>query len=165
VGQTIELQISSLSSLGEGVARLDDENEFDGLVVLVPFVIPGERVLARVYRVTSSFASADLVSVVTPSSVRIEPRCELFGRCGGCQYQHMPLRTQRECKRQHVIDALERIGGYTDRPADAQHPLLCTELETLVRTTAGADLEYGYRSKVCAHSRAQRVHPRIRART
>lgn len=148
VGQTLELTVSSLTSLGEGVARLEE-----GFVVLVPFVIPGERVRARVFRVTTSYANADLVEVLTPSADRVEPRCSLFGTCGGCQYQHIPLRVQREWKRQHVIDALSRIGGYIESPLDAKHPLLCVELETTVRPTIGAseELAYGYRSKITPH--------------
>lgn len=150
-GQVVELTISSLTSLGAGVARLDE-----GYVVLVPFVIPGERVLARVFRVGPSFANADLVEVLTPSAERVQARCALFGRCGGCQYQHMPLRMQREWKRQHVVDALGRIGGFTESPREAKHPLLCAELETLVRPTAGAPEAYGYRSKITPHHEGAR---------
>lgn len=29
------------------------------------------------------------VSVVEASPERVEPQCSLFGRCGGCQYQHV----------------------------------------------------------------------------
>lgn len=148
VGQTLELTVSTLTSLGDGVARLEE-----GYVVLVPFVLPGERVLARVFRAAPSFANADLVEVLAPSAERIEPRCALFGRCGGCQYQHIPLRVQREWKRQHVLDALSRIGGYVESPLDAKHPLLCVELETTVRPTIGApeEFSYGYRSKITPH--------------
>ncbi|KAJ1639420.1 S-adenosyl-L-methionine-dependent methyltransferase [Pavlovales sp. CCMP2436] len=147
VGQTVELQVSSLTSMGEGVARLPD-----GLVVIVPFVIPGERVLARIYRV-SSYANADLLEVVTPAAERIAPVCAFYGVCGGCQYQHIPLSVQREWKRQHVVDALGRIGGFTDDPLAAAEPLLCAALEALVRPTLGAPeaLAYGYRSKITPH--------------
>jgi 23S rRNA (uracil1939-C5)-methyltransferase/tRNA (uracil-5-)-methyltransferase len=52
-----------------------------------------------------------------------------------------------------VIDALSRIGGFTDEPCEAAHPLLCAELDSLVRATAGADeaFAYGYRSKITPH--------------
>lgn len=47
--------------------------------------------------VTSSVVSISLgfalhgekVSVVEASPERVEPECSLFGRCGGCQYQHV----------------------------------------------------------------------------
>ena len=40
----LEFTIDSLTNLGMGVGRVD------GWVVMVPFVIPGERVKARIFR-------------------------------------------------------------------------------------------------------------------
>jgi 23S rRNA (uracil1939-C5)-methyltransferase len=50
--------------------------------------------------------------VVSPD--RVEPICPLFGRCGGCQIMHLKYEKQLEAKQQRVIDALERIGGFSD---------------------------------------------------
>jgi 23S rRNA (uracil1939-C5)-methyltransferase/tRNA (uracil-5-)-methyltransferase len=51
------------------------------------------------------------VAVLTPSTERVQPRCPLFGTCGGCQYQHYSYPAQLEWKRRHVAELLERIGG------------------------------------------------------
>ena len=42
--EEVDLHIESLTNLGMGVGRVD------GWVVMVPFVIPGEQVRARIYR-------------------------------------------------------------------------------------------------------------------
>ena len=103
--QEIELTIDTLTNLGHGLGRLD------GWVVMVPFTIPGERVSARVYRNHKNYSQADLVQVLQPSSQRIEPRCPLFGECGGCQYQHMQYSAQAEWKRKQVTELLQNLSG------------------------------------------------------
>ena len=39
---------------------------------------------------------AELLEVLDPSSERIEPKCEAYGRCGGCVLQHVSSERQRD---------------------------------------------------------------------
>lgn len=50
---------------------------------------------------------APLLRVVEPSVDRVEPRCSVFGRCGGCALQHASDRLQRATK----VDEVERLLG------------------------------------------------------
>ena len=106
-GDEIELLIEGTALEGKSVARVD------GLVVFVRGAAPGDRVVARVTAVRKTFAEAETARVVEPSSVRAVPRCRFFGTCGGCTWQHVEYAAQLEFKRRHVIDALERIGGFS----------------------------------------------------
>ena len=69
----LELTVDSLTNLGAGVCR-----DAEGWVVMVPFVIPGERVRARVYRNHTNYSEADLIEVLEASPDRVTPGCELF---------------------------------------------------------------------------------------
>ena len=80
--QIVELEIDDITNLGAGVGRID------GWVVMVPYALAGERVKASVYKNHKNFSEADLVEAVKPSPDRVEAKCKLFGKCGGCQYQH-----------------------------------------------------------------------------
>jgi len=52
---------------------------------------------------------AELVAVrESPSAHRVEPRCALFGRCSGCQLQHLAYPQQLAWKQQSVEAALRR---------------------------------------------------------
>jgi 23S rRNA (uracil1939-C5)-methyltransferase/tRNA (uracil-5-)-methyltransferase len=104
-------------------------------VVMVPFALPGERIRARVFRNHKNYSEADLVEVLTPSPHRIAPRCPLFGRCGGCQYQHLTYAGQLDWKRRQVEELLQHMAGVTFPVA----PVI------------GSPLEYGYRSKITPH--------------
>ena len=105
--EEIELGIDALTNLGAGVGRID------GWVVFVPFTLPGERVLARVFRNDKNCSHADLVEVLEASPERVTPRCPLFGECGGCQYQHLDYASQLAWKARQVGELMEHMAGIT----------------------------------------------------
>jgi 23S rRNA (uracil1939-C5)-methyltransferase len=96
--------IQTLSFGGEGILRSD------GLVVFVPFTAPQDEAIVEIVSKKKNFAHGKLVQLLKKSQSRIEPRCEHFGACGGCQLQHLNYSAQLEAKRQFIIDALQRIG-------------------------------------------------------
>ncbi len=112
----LTLVIDSLSNLGIGVARIqlpESEAEQGQWVIFVPFCLPGETVRARIYRNDSNCSHADLLEILEPSPDRVEPKCPLFGSCGGCQYQHLSYQKQLHWKRQQVSELAQRLAGLT----------------------------------------------------
>lgn len=144
--QEIELEIATLTNLGLGLGRvaLPGESGLEpglpgpgggGWVVMVPFTLPGERVRVRVYRNHKNFSEADLVAVLTPSADRVTPACPLFGRCGGCQYQHLTYAGQLAWKQRQVAELLRHMA----------------EIEFSVAPVIPSPREFGYRSKITPH--------------
>lgn len=127
--QELEVRIENLTNEGSGVARVD------GWVVFVPFALPGELVRCRIYRNHKNYSNADLVEVLEASADRVSPRCELFGQCGGCQYQHLAYDRQLEWKRRQVEELLLHM-------ARLEHP---------VQPVISSPQQYGYRSKITPH--------------
>lgn len=84
----------------------------DGEVVFVPYSLPGERVRVRIERAKRDYATAQIIGMVRPSAERVEPRCQYFGDCGGCQWQHANYPMQLTMKQQIVVDQLRRLGGF-----------------------------------------------------
>jgi 23S rRNA (uracil1939-C5)-methyltransferase len=105
-GEELDLRIESAGSEGKSIARVE------GMVVFVSGAIPGDTVRARIARVKKTFAEAEILHVSAPSALRTVPRCRYFGTCGGCRWQQVEYAAQLEFKQQHVVDALERIGGF-----------------------------------------------------
>ena len=60
--------------------------------------------------VKKTYATGKLIDIVTLASNRIEPTCNLYGVCGGCQLQHITYEGQLSLKTQKVKDVIERIG-------------------------------------------------------
>lgn len=111
---------------GEGIARID------GYTVFVPYTVCGDTAEILVVKENKNFGYGKLLKLVKASEKRSEPRCPLFGRCGGCDLQHFSLSAQSDFKRKKVKDAVARIGGFPD--AD-------------VKPAVSGGIEYEYRNK------------------
>jgi 23S rRNA (uracil1939-C5)-methyltransferase len=107
-GEELLLEIQSAAFEGKAIAR------HEGLVVFIENAVPGDLVLAKLYKVKKSYAEAKIVHIERPSSLRVQPRCAYSGVCGGCKWQNVDYQAQLNFKQQQVIDAFERIGGFSD---------------------------------------------------
>lgn len=127
--QELEVRIDSLTNQGTGVARVND------WVVFVPFALPGEKVRISVYRNHKNYSEADLVEVLEPAAHRVAPICPLFGKCGGCQYQHLSYEEQLQWKQRQVAELL----------------LHMAKIEFAVEPVVPSPKTLGYRSKITPH--------------
>lgn len=125
---TLVLRAESLVFGGAALARAPD-----GRVVFVSFAVPGELVEAAVEKEYPDYLEAVVTRVLEPSPDRVEPRCPLFGECGGCQLQHMAYPAQLRAKEAVVREQLRRIGGLDD---------------SVVRPMVGARDPWGYRNHI-----------------
>ncbi len=108
MNQTIELNIESLAYGGEGIAR------HEGKVYFVWGALPGETVCVRVIQNKKNFSRAETVEILKKSPDRVDPPCRYFGRCGGCQLQHLKYEEQLVWKRKWLEELLTRVGGFKE---------------------------------------------------
>ena len=103
-----ELTLGEMTALGDAAA------EFKGGIINVAGGIPGERVIARIYRYRrrrKRLVSAIVERVLVPSPHRVVPKCGYCGPCSGCQWQHIAYPAQLDFKRQAVIRSLREYGS------------------------------------------------------
>lgn len=81
-----------------------------GRTVLAPRVLPGERAEVEEVRTQKGVVHARPLRILQPSRERVEPLCPYFGRCGGCQYQHLTLASQLATKPEILRETLRRLG-------------------------------------------------------
>ena len=110
IGQVLTAEIRAVAFGGDGLARVD------GFVVFVPFTLEGDIVEVEIREVKKKFLRGRLRKILAPSVHRTEVPCPYFGKCGGCQYQHIDYKKQLEIKTQQVVDAFERVGGLKSPP-------------------------------------------------
>ena len=101
----IELTVEGIASDGSGVARAD------GIAVFIPFAIPGDTVETRIVKVAKNCLYGIVERMVSPSSDRVSPDCEVFGKCGGCVYRNADYSAELRYKREKIVAAMKRIGG------------------------------------------------------
>jgi 23S rRNA (uracil1939-C5)-methyltransferase len=100
----LELQIETLTLGGRGLGR------HAGKAVFVPGTAPGDRVRCRIVRSRSQYAEAELVELLVAAPERCTPPCPVFGRCGGCQWQHLPYPLQAPWNERLFGEQLLRAG-------------------------------------------------------
>lgn len=117
VPKTVDVWIESLAFGGGGVGRGPD-----GRVVFIPGTVPGDHVAAALVAERKSFARAHLVKLLKASPSRVAPLCPLFrdADCGGCQWQHVAIETQRASKQAILRRALRHV---TAEVADLSAPV------------------------------------------
>lgn len=95
------LYILRLSHEGRGVAR-----NAQGKTVFVEGALPGEWVTTRVYKTLSRYDEAVIDQLLKASPQRQNPPCVHYGRCGGCQLQHLQHSAQLDFKQKLVAEHL-----------------------------------------------------------
>jgi len=113
--EPLQLEITSLSHDGRGIA------EVDGKKVFVSGALPGEKVMARLTASLRRYDEADTLDVLTRAGDRVEPPCPHFGTCGGCAMQHLDPAAQILAKQETLLQNLGRIGRVT--PESILEPL------------------------------------------
>jgi 23S rRNA (uracil1939-C5)-methyltransferase len=111
----------------------------EGRVVLVRGAIPGERVRARIDRVSRDVMHGAVVDVIEPHTDRREPVVD--PACGGNTFAHISYPRQLGLKAEIVTDAFARIARVT-LPA---------------RIPVAPSPERGYRMRARFHVRGRRV--------
>ncbi|MFH1051993.1 MAG: 23S rRNA (uracil(1939)-C(5))-methyltransferase RlmD [bacterium] len=101
--ELIELDVEAIGSQGISIARKE------GLVYFVKGAVPGDKVIAQVRRKRKNHVECVLSDLLNPSPLRAEPKCDYFGVCGGCSWQHFNYSEQLKWKKQQVEDAFTRI--------------------------------------------------------
>lgn len=123
----MQVEITDAGAEGMALAKVD------GLVVFVPFVVPGDVVDIQLYKKKKNYAEGRAVKFYKHSSARVEPACQHFGICGGCKWQMMSYEMQLHAKQKQVRDNLERLGGVD-----------CA----MMRPICGSENVYYYRNKL-----------------
>ncbi|WP_102028779.1 23S rRNA (uracil(1939)-C(5))-methyltransferase RlmD [Salirhabdus sp. Marseille-P4669] len=125
--EMVELTFEDVTHEGDAVGKVN------GYPLFVPYGLPGEKAIVKVLKVKKNFGYGKLMKVLEQSPARIEPPCDVFYQCGGCQLQHMSYEMQLEVKQKQVKDALRKLGHIEGIPI---HP------------TIGMEDPWRYRNKV-----------------
>ncbi|HPB18000.1 MAG TPA: TRAM domain-containing protein, partial [Clostridia bacterium] len=103
MNQEIKLDIIDISYEGKGIARKDN------LVYFVDNALDGETVIAKIYENKPKYAKAKTIKILKQSINRTEPKCKVYGKCGGCSLRHMSYERQLQLKKDTVITNLRRM--------------------------------------------------------
>ncbi len=122
------IQVRAIADRGKAIGK-----DAEGKVYFVDGAVPGDEVSMLVLKKKKSFFVGKVQEITKHSEDRVEPKCQHFGVCGGCKWQHYDYQKQLEQKSQIVKDAMRRIGKID---------------ESVVKPIIGAEENYYYRNKI-----------------
>jgi 23S rRNA (uracil1939-C5)-methyltransferase len=128
------IEIESLDMEGRGVGHLQNEDGTQGKVIFVEGALPGERVSFHSFRKKPKWEAATMTELHRESAMRVKPKCEYFGVCGGCAMQHLEPSAQVAIKQRVLEDNLKHIGK--------------VKAETMLRPIYGPTWGYRYRARI-----------------
>ncbi len=104
IDEIYETTVIGLENESKGVCKIN------GMVVFVPKVLIGEKIMIRITEIKKNFARGKLVRILEPSKSRIQSRCPYYEECGGCDLRHQNNNENLKFKKEKVKNALSRIG-------------------------------------------------------
>ena len=110
-----EIDIESLSHEGRGISHIDNK------VIFTRGALPGERVVASRTLSRAKYEEAEIVEVIKSSPDRIEPKCSVYGICGGCSFQHLSSPNQINAKHDWLQSAF--LGQAKVQPKEWLEPV------------------------------------------
>lgn len=122
-----DVVIEDAGAEGNAIAHVD------GMVVFVPFVVPGDTVDIKIIKKKKNYAEGRAIAVKQQSNRRAEVQCPHFGICGGCKWQNLNYADQLAYKQRQVKDNLERLGNVDT---------------SMMRPICGSDNIFYYRNKL-----------------
>ncbi len=99
------IEVIDAGAKGKTVAKAPD-----GRVIFLTNAVPGDVVDIQTFKKRKAFYEGKAINFHTLSEKRTEPKCEHFGTCGGCKWQHMKYEDQLFFKQKEVTNNLTRIG-------------------------------------------------------
>jgi 23S rRNA (uracil1939-C5)-methyltransferase len=121
------IKIDKMAFGGSGIGRVD------GKICFVPFTAVDDTVKIRIKTEKKSFCEGEVLEILEPSPLRVVPPCPVFGKCGGCDWQHLKYSAQLQAKQEIFSEILWRTGR-----VDANR----------IQSIIGSPEQYGYRSRV-----------------
>ena len=90
---------------GKSVAKAPD-----GRIIFLSNAVPGDIVDIRTTKKRRAYFEGIATNFHKLSLKRTSPKCQHFGICGGCKWQHMGYEHQLAYKQNEVLNNLKRIG-------------------------------------------------------
>ncbi|MDA9573119.1 23S rRNA (uracil(1939)-C(5))-methyltransferase RlmD [Flavobacteriaceae bacterium] len=102
------ITIERVGSKGKSIGTADD-----GKTIIIEGGAPGDLVNILTTKQRKSYYQGKITEFHKYSDIRTTPKCEHFGICGGCKWQHIKYEEQLKFKEVEVKNNLLRIGNLT----------------------------------------------------
>ncbi len=104
----VTLEIVGLAYNGYGVGKYQDK--YSDKITFVNHACPGDIAEVIIYEEHKRYDFGKINKIVEPSSSRVEPVCQYFTICGGCNYLNVDYETEVYWKKKIFADNFAKAG-------------------------------------------------------
>ena len=98
------VEIIDIGSKGQSIAK-----NSEGIVIMLKNGVPGDIVDIKTYKKKKKYFLGNITKYHSYSKLRVEPKCEHFGTCGGCKWQNMIYDSQTQFKENKIRHSFKKI--------------------------------------------------------
>jgi len=98
------VEIIDIGSKGQSIAK-----NSEGIVIMLKNGVPGDIVDIKTYKKKKKYFLGNITKYHSYSKLRVEPKCEHFGTCGGCKWQNMIYDSQIQFKENKIRHSFKKI--------------------------------------------------------
>ena len=98
------IEIIDIGSKGQSIAK-----NSEGIVIMLKNGVPGDIVDIKTYKKKKKYFLGNITKYHSYSKLRVEPKCEHFGTCGGCKWQNMIYDSQTQFKENKIRHSFKKI--------------------------------------------------------
>lgn len=109
----------------------------NGKTIFVAGGAPGDVANVEITEDKATFSRGRIADLLEASPLRVRTACPYAATCGGCSWQHLTYDAQLAAKRENIVSALSRLGGFSQEKASE-----------LVALPLRSKREWGYRNKL-----------------
>ena len=106
----MEVKVLKFDHFGRGLSKINDK------VVFTIHALPNEIVDISIIKEKSHFMEGKIDKIIKPSSLRINPICPYFDKCGGCDFLHTTYDTEKEFKINKAKEVLGKVDNFYETP-------------------------------------------------
>lgn len=139
-----DVDIIDINHDGQGVGKIDN------YTVFVSNVVIGERVRIKLIWQKKTYGYGKILKILKPCKSRVDSKCDVSDRCGGCTLFHVDYKSQLQYKEKLVKENLKRIGRLDLLVNDAigmEYPLYYRNKAQFAVREIGGETKMGFYAK------------------
>ena len=96
INNEYEIVIDSVDYIGNGVTRIDN------IVTFVFGALKDEKVKIKIIEINKHYAIGKIIEIINKSKDRIDVKCPVYDKCGGCNFLHTSYENEAIIKKEYL---------------------------------------------------------------
>lgn len=112
----IIVKIESYDHQGRGISHYNNK------VMFIPNALLNEELEVKIIEEKKNYLIGNITKIITPSPLRITPKCPYYDKCGGCNFLHINHQEELNIKKDILINIFNKYAKLTINPQIINSP-------------------------------------------